>query len=101
SYGDLDNAPVPLTLREFSADVPKISNGIVVNQSGWQQKLETNKLTFLNDFVQRPRFTAAYPVSMTPAQFVDKLFATAHVQSTDPDYPASVCLFGVARDTSN
>jgi len=73
----------------------------VVLQSGWQQKLDTNKQAFMDEFVQRPRFTAAYPTSMTPAQFVDKLFQTAHVESTDPDYAASVALFGGAIDTSD
>jgi len=101
AYGDLDSAPVPMSLREFTPDTQKISNGLVVNQSGWQQKLETNKQAFMNDFVQRPRFTTAYPISMTPAEFVDKLFATAHVASTDPDYAASVALFGTATDTAN
>jgi CSLREA domain-containing protein len=101
AYGDLDSAPVPLTLREFNPDTRKISNGVVVLQSGWQQKLETNKQAFMNEFVQRPRFMAAYPTSMTPAQFVDKLFTTAHVESTDPDYAASAALFGAATDTSD
>ncbi|HEX3143816.1 MAG TPA: choice-of-anchor Q domain-containing protein [Pyrinomonadaceae bacterium] len=101
AYGDLDSAPAPMSLREFTPDTQKISNGLVVNQNGWQQKLETNKQTFMNDFVQRPRFTTAYPTSMTPAEFVDKLFATGHVPSTDADYAASVALFGTATDTSN
>jgi hypothetical protein len=101
AYGDLDGAPVPLTLRDFTPDAQKISNGVVVLQSGWQQKLETNKQAFISEFVQRPRFTAAYPTSMTPAQFVDKLFATAHVDPADPDYAASLALFGAASDTSN
>jgi hypothetical protein len=91
---------VPLTLREFTPEAQKISKGVVVLQSGWQQKLETNKQAFMSEFVQRPRFTAAYPTSMTPAQFVDKLFATAHVESTDPDYAASLALFGAAGSAS-
>jgi CSLREA domain-containing protein len=101
AYGDLDGAPVPVTLREFNPDTRKIGNGVVVLQSGWQQKLETNKQTFINEFVQRPRFTAAYPTSMTPAQFVDKLFKTALVESTDPDYAASIALFAGAIDTAD
>jgi CSLREA domain-containing protein len=101
AYGDLDGTPVPLTLREFTPEAQKISKGVVVLQTGWQQKLETNKQAFISEFVQRPRFTIAYPTSMTPAQFVDKLFATAHVESTDPDYAASLALFGAASDTSN
>jgi hypothetical protein len=101
AYGDLDNAPVPLALREFTPDTRAISKGVVVLQSGWQQKIEANKQAFMSEFVQRPRFTAAYPTSMSPAEFVDKLFATAHVASTDPDYAAAVAMFGAANDTSD
>jgi hypothetical protein len=39
--------------------------------------LENNKQTFTAEFVQRLRFTAAFPTSMTPAQFVDTLNANA------------------------
>src|ERR1044072_4078226 len=53
------------------------------------------------DFVQRPRFTTAYPTSMSPTEFVDKLFATAHVASTDPDYAAALALFGSASNSSD
>ncbi len=35
--------------------------------------LENNKQAFLTEFVQRNRFTTAYPQSMTAGQFVDKL----------------------------
>jgi hypothetical protein len=35
--------------------------------------LENNKQALIADFVQRSRFLTAYPVSMTPAQFVDTL----------------------------
>ena len=38
---------------------------------------------------------------MTPAQFVDKLFANARVPSTDPDYAAALAEFGTATDTSD
>jgi len=35
--------------------------------------LENNKQAFLNEFVQRSRFTTAYPGTLTPAQYVDAL----------------------------
>ena len=92
---------MPITLREFKPDTQEISNGVVVLQSGWPQKLENNKRAFMNEFVQRPRFTNAYPVSMTPAQFIDKLFRNAAVPSTDPDYSAALSEFGAATDTSD
>jgi len=35
--------------------------------------LEDNKNSFTQEFVPRPRFTSAFPSTMTPAQFVDTL----------------------------
>src|SRR5207244_11703325 len=77
SYGNLPSAPVPITLYEFLPDTHKIGQGVIVNQSGWEQVLENNKQSFTSEFVQRPRFTSAFLTSMTPAQFVDRLFTNA------------------------
>ena len=58
---------------EFQPDSQQISRGIVVGQPGWEQDLENNKQTFTEAFVLRPRFLTAFPLSMTAAQFVDKM----------------------------
>jgi uncharacterized delta-60 repeat protein len=60
-------------LNEFVTDTTTIGQGVVVLQPGWEQALETNKQTFLNNFVQRTRFLLDYPTNMTAASFVDKL----------------------------
>src|SRR5205807_663149 len=73
AYGDLLNAPVPIRLNEFKPDTQAIGNGEVANQTGWQQQLENNPQASLSEVVQRARFTAAYPTTLTPADFVDKL----------------------------
>ena len=70
--------PVPVVrLNEFLADTQEIGLGVIVNQGNWQQQLENNKQSFTAAFVQRSRFTTAFPGSMTAAQFVDKLNANA------------------------
>ena len=46
---------------------------MIVGQGNWQQQIENNKQAFTAEFVTRARFTAAYPSSMTAAQFVDAL----------------------------
>jgi hypothetical protein len=92
---------VPLTLRDFTPDSQKISKDVVVLKDGWQDQINANTQAFMTDFVQRSRFTTAYPTSMTPAQFVAALFANAQVANTDPDYAASIAQFGAAADTSD
>jgi hypothetical protein len=61
----------------FLADAGEVRRGIVVGAQGWEEQLAANKQAFALAFVQRPEFTAAYPASLTPAQFVDGLNANA------------------------
>jgi hypothetical protein len=69
------NSGERLPLDLFRTDNRQIGLGVVVGQLGWEQLLEQNKQAFVNQFVARPTFVAAYPVAMTPAQFVDALNA--------------------------
>jgi hypothetical protein len=71
--------PVPLRLSEYAGDAAQISKGVVVLQSGWQRTLENNSRSFAEDFVKRSRFVAAYPVTMTPVEFVDQLFTNGQI----------------------
>jgi hypothetical protein len=65
--------------NQFLGDSQQLSSGLIVGQTGWQQVLENNKQIFAQNFVQRPQFTApnAFPLSLTPTQFVDKLNTNA------------------------
>jgi hypothetical protein len=101
AYGDMPNAPVPLILSEFKPDTLQISSRVVVLQDGWQQRLENNKRAFIEDFVRRRRFMSSYPQSMTPVEFVDKLFANAGLPTTHSDYALAIAEFARAADTSD
>src|SRR5437867_7364361 len=48
-----------------------------------------------------PIFASTYPTSMTPAQFVDSLFANAGVTPAAPDRTAAINEFGSATTTSD
>jgi len=100
-YGNLPGAPVPLTFSEFLSDSQQIGRGVIVGQSGWEQVLESNKQAFFADFVTRARFTAAYPTTLTPAQFVDALYAKAAVTPSAADRTAAINEFGSATTTTN
>jgi hypothetical protein len=101
SYGNLPNAQVPLRLDEFLPDTKEIGQGVVVNQSGWEQVLESNKQAFATEFVQRSRFVSAYPTSMSSEQFVDALFSNAGVTPTSADRTAAINEFGSASTTTD
>jgi hypothetical protein len=101
AYGNLSGAPVPITLSEFLPDTQEIGQGVIVNQAGWETVLENNKQAFIAEFVQRSRFTSAFPTSMTPNQFVDQLFMNAGVTPSASDRAAAVNEFGLASTTAD
>jgi hypothetical protein len=74
TLGGTHQLAVPIVrLNEFLADTQAMGKGVVIGAPGADQLLESNKQAVIADFVQRSRFTNAFPGSMTPAQFVDKL----------------------------
>jgi len=68
---------VPITFSEFVPDSQAIGHDVIVRQPGWQTALENNKRAFFLDFVQRTRFTTAFPPAMSAQEFVDKLNSNA------------------------
>jgi hypothetical protein len=101
AYGNLPGAPVPVKLNEFLPDTQQIDQGVIVGSGAWQTQLENNKVAFMQDFVTRARFTAAYPTTLTPAQFVDMLFANAGVTPSAAETNAAVAEFAGAGNTSD
>jgi hypothetical protein len=99
SYGNISGTPVPVRFSEFLPDTQQIGLGVVVGVGNWQTQLENNKVAFALDFVTRSRFTTAYPTTLTPAQFVDALFANAGVTPSTTDRNAAINEFGTAANT--
>jgi len=86
---------------EFWRDAQRIGKGVVVLTPGWEQLLEANKVTYANEFVQTPRFIGAFPTTMTPAAFVDKLNQNGGNVLSATERTATINLFGGAFDSSN
>jgi len=113
AYGDATgnstiNGPHQLSVpivrfNEFLQDTQRIGQGVIVLQPGWDTLLENNKQAYAKEFVQTSRFTAAgaFPTTMTPTQFVDKLDQNAgHVLSAS-ERTTIINLFGGSVDTSS
>ena len=78
AYGDTTSPnvaiPVPIIrFNEFLPDAQRIGQGVQVGIGPWEAQLEANKNAYAREFVVRQRFLTEYPLTMTPAQFVDKL----------------------------
>jgi CSLREA domain-containing protein len=106
AYGDATSPGVAGTvpvirLDEFLADTQRTGQGLIVGQGAWQEQLEANKVAYFTFFVSRARFVSAYPTTMTPAQFVDALFANAGVTPTAAERQAAIDEFANASDTSS
>jgi hypothetical protein len=87
AYGDAMSPNVPGTvpvirLNEFLPDTQRIGQNVVVGQGAWEAQLAANKQAYALEFVLRPRFLAAFPLSLTSAQFVDKLVGNAGITLT-------------------
>jgi uncharacterized repeat protein (TIGR01451 family) len=79
-----------LQLKTFLRDTQEIGQGVVVGQGPWQQQLEDNKNAFAEEFAARPEFLAAFPASLSPAQFVDGLNANTGGSLTQSERDALV-----------
>ena len=78
AYGNISTSiPVPIRFSEFLPDTQQIGQGVIVGQTGWEQMLESNKQNFMTAFVQRARFTSAFPMTLSAPQFVDALYTNA------------------------
>jgi hypothetical protein len=114
AYGDADalsaldtypnqhpiKAPI-VKFIEFLADSQQIAKDVMVGIGNWQVQLENNKVAFTQDFVTRARFVAAFPTTMTPAEFVDKLFTNAGVTPTAAERSSIIDEFGGAGTSAN
>ena len=78
AFGDATSPGVPGTvpivrLDEFLRDTQRIGRDVIVNQGDWEARLAANKGAYALEFIQRQRFQATFPASMTAAEFVGKL----------------------------
>jgi Domain of unknown function (DUF4214) len=66
---------------EFMPDTATLARDVVVGRTGWEQLLSANKQAFLDDWVNRPAFRAAYDL-LTNDRYVDTLIAHTGISVT-------------------
>jgi len=104
TFGGAHQLQVPVVrFNEFIQDTQRVGQGVIVLQPGWEQALENNKQAYALEFVQTARFTAAsaFPTTMTPTEFVDKLNLNAGNVLSASERTTAINLFGGAANTSN
>jgi hypothetical protein len=98
AFGNLPGRPVPVRRADFLNDTRAIGSGVVVNVGDWRAQLEANKNAYALAFVRRADFQAAFPATMTGAEFVDRLFANANVTPAAGERDAALAAFGAGGD---
>jgi Metallo-peptidase family M12/Bacterial pre-peptidase C-terminal domain/Putative binding domain, N-terminal/Reprolysin family propeptide len=101
AFGDLPGAPFPVRRAVFIPDTRTIGSGVVVGQAGWEAVLESNKQSFVSNFVNQASFTNANPTSTTPTQFVDTLFARAGIIPLQADRDSAILEFNNAPTSAD
>ncbi len=79
---------------EFMRDTQEIGRGVIVNEAGWEQKLETNTAALLREFVQRAEFLQRYPTSMTKEEYVNALIDNAGLPQNGAEEQAALSAYG-------
>ncbi len=101
AYGEADgsaivnNVPTPIKvpvvrLSEFLLDSQRIARDVIVGTPGWPERLTANKAAFALEFVQRSRFTTAFPPSMSPEAFTNALIANAGITLEESEKQALI-----------
>jgi choice-of-anchor B domain-containing protein len=80
--------------QPFLNDLRIIGNNVVVGQPNWEQQLESNKQSFVLQWVQRPDFIAQHPVNQSGSVFINGLFTNAGVSPTQAEVNAALTAFG-------
>jgi hypothetical protein len=87
--------------QEFMHDTQQVGRDVVVGTTGWEARLEASRVAYATDFAGRVEFTSVYPLSLTPTQFVDALFAHAGITPSASDRQAAINEFGGAANSAD
>jgi uncharacterized protein (TIGR03118 family) len=78
AFGNLTSGPaVPVFYGNFVRDTQALQKDFVFGTPAGDAQLEANTVAFFNDFVTRPEFVDKYASTLTNAQYVDNLLASA------------------------
>jgi Calx-beta domain-containing protein/VCBS repeat protein len=86
---------------EFERDTLAVQRGVIIGQGDWLQTLNNNRDAFMRDFVTRAEFVGLYPITDTPAQYVDKLYLHAGITPTLIERGNAIAEFDSATTAAN
>lgn len=84
---------VPRYLR-FLRDQRRVTDGVIVGNTGWETLLAANQQAYLEEFVSSLEFVSLFPVGTAPGIYVDTLFANEGVVPTASERVAAINAYG-------
>jgi uncharacterized protein (TIGR03118 family) len=76
-------SPAPVLYGQFEKDTQQLQKDLIFGSATFDAQLEANKQAYFNDFVARPEFVTKYPSTLTNAQYVDNLLASANLTPSE------------------
>jgi hypothetical protein len=102
TFNGTHSLSVPIVrFSEFLPDTQTIGLGVQVGVGNWQAQLEANKQNFADAFVRSTRFGNAHATTLTPAQFVGRLFTNAGVTPSTQQLNTAIDQFNGATNTTD
>lgn len=94
AFGTAKSNPRYLT---FLRDQRRIGEGVIIGQPGADALLAANREAYLDEFVSRPQFVAAFPQNLPAQTYVNTLFANAGVTPTATQRQAAINAYGTGN----
>ena len=94
AFGSAKSNPRYLT---FLRDGRRVSDGVIVGNTGWEALLDANRQAFLEEFVSRSEFVAVFPQGVNVFTYVDTLFANEGVTPTVSERQAASNAYGTGN----
>ncbi len=94
AFGSAKSIPRYLT---FLPDQRRVGDGVIVGNLGWEALLAANRQAYLEEFVSRPEFVAAFPQGLAASTYVNTVFANEGVTPTTGERQAAINAYGTGN----
>ena len=81
----------------FLRDQRRVTDGVIVGNTGWDLLLDANRQAYLEEFVSRPEFISAFPQGTPAFTYVDTLFANEGVVPSASERQSAINAYGTGN----
>lgn len=82
----------------FIRDQRRVTEGVIVGNTGWEALLAANRQAYLEEFANKLDFNAEFPQGTPAGTYVDRLFANCGVVPTPSERTAAINAYGTGNN---